>query len=134
MLNIEEQNSITKRFLQLSSAGHALGKKQNSGKFMSNHYVSSNCIFSDQCLVTILVLLVFLNFYFPYLNFTKLVSDRIESNPGPNINGSYWYLLKLKIWNNRFERIILCNMLFISQKGFCLGKKWYRLYTRIIEW
>ena len=43
--------------------------------------------FSDQFLVTILVLLVTLNFHFPYFKFSKLVSDGVESNPGPNING-----------------------------------------------
>ena len=43
--------------------------------------------FSDQFLVTILVLLVILNFHFAYFKFAKLVSDGVESNPGPNING-----------------------------------------------
>ena len=81
-----KHNSRTKIFSQLSSAGHALGKKQNSARFMSKHYVSSVCFFFYQFLVTILVLLVILNFYFPYFKFAKLVSDGVESNPGPNIN------------------------------------------------
>ena len=51
-----KHNSTTKRLSRLSSAGHALGKKQNFARFMSNHYVSSDCFFSDQFLVTILVL------------------------------------------------------------------------------
>ena len=49
---------------------------------MSNHYVSSECFFSDQFLVTILVLLVILDFYFADFKFAKLVSDGVESNPG----------------------------------------------------
>ena len=61
-----KHNSRTKRFSRLSSAGHALGKKQNSARFMSNHYVSLDCLFSDGFLVTILVLLVILNFHFAY--------------------------------------------------------------------
>ena len=40
-----KHNSRTKIFSQLSSAGHALGKKQNSARFMSKHYVSSVCFF-----------------------------------------------------------------------------------------
>ena len=51
-----KHNSTTKRLSRLSSAGHALEKKQNFARFMSNHYVSSDCFFSDQFLVTILVL------------------------------------------------------------------------------
>ena len=82
-----KHNSRRKRFSRLSSAGHTPGKKQISARFMSNHYVSSDCFFSDQFLVTILVLLVFLDFYFADFKFAKLVSDGVESNPGPNING-----------------------------------------------
>ena len=51
-----KHNSRTKKFSQLSSAWYALGKQQNSARFMSDHYVSSDCFFSDQFLVTILVL------------------------------------------------------------------------------
>ena len=54
---------------------------------MSNHYVSSNCFFSDQFLVPILVLLVILNFHSAHFKFAKLVFDGVESNPRPNING-----------------------------------------------
>ena len=82
-----KHNSRRKRFSRLSSAGHTPGKKQNSARFMSNHYVSSDCFFSDQFLVTILVLLVILDFYFADFKFARLVSDGVESNPGPNING-----------------------------------------------
>ena len=82
-----KHNSKRKRFSRLSSAGHTSGKKKNSARFMSNHYVSSDCFFSDQFLVIILVLLVILDFYFGNFKFAKLVSDGVESNPGPNING-----------------------------------------------
>ena len=51
-----KHNSRTKRFPRLSSAGHALGKRQNFARFMCNHYVSSDCFFSIQFLVTMLVL------------------------------------------------------------------------------
>ena len=116
-----KHNSRTKRFSRLSSAGHALEKKQSSARFMSNHYVSSNCFFfSDQFLVTILVLLVILNFHFAYFYFAKLVSDGVKSNPGPNINGIGIYE------NSKYEIIGLKESFFAicysAQKNFCLGK------------
>ena len=128
-----KQNSRTKGFSRLLSAGHALGKMQNSARFMSNHCVSSNCFFSDQFLVTILVLLLILNFHFAYFKFAKLVSDGVGSNPGPNINGIGIY------GNSKYEiiglkELILCKLLFSSKKSFCLGKNWYRLYTTTPEW
>ena len=114
-----KHNSRTKRFSRLSSAGHALGKKQNSAKFMSNHYASSDCFFSDQFLVTTLVLLAILNFHFAYfLSDLFLMELKITQ-------GQIWILLAFKIWNCWFERIILCNMLFSSEKSFCLGKNLY---------
>ena len=61
-------------------------KKTNSARFMSNHYVSSNRCLSDRFLVTILLLLVILSFHFAYFKCAKLVSDGVESNPGPNTN------------------------------------------------
>ena len=61
-------------------------EKQNSARFMSNHYVSSNRCLSDRFLVTILLLLVILSFHFAYFKCAKLVSDGVESNAGPNLN------------------------------------------------
>ena len=103
-----KQNSRTKGFSRLSSAGHALGKKQNSARFMSNRYVPSNCFFSDQFLVTILVLLLILNFHFGYFKFAKLVSDGVGSNPGPNINGIGIY------GNSKYEIIGLKESFFVN--------------------
>ena len=40
-----KHNSRKKMFSRLSSAGHTLGKKQNSARFMSNYYVSFDCNF-----------------------------------------------------------------------------------------
>ena len=75
-------------------------KKQNSARFMSNHYIFSDCFFfSDQILVTILMLIVILNFRFAYFKFGKLVTDGVESNSGPNING-------IRIYKNSKYEII----------------------------
>ena len=128
-----KQNSRTKGFSRLLSAGHALGKMQNSARFMSNHCVSSNCFFSDQFLVTILVLLFILNFHFAYFKFAKRVSDGVGSNPEPNINGIGIYE------NSKYEIIGLKESFFAicyspQKKSFCLGKNWYRLYTTTPEW
>ena len=116
-----KHNSGTKRFSRLSSRGHALGKKQNSARFMSNYYVSSNCFFSDQFLVTILVLLVILNFHFAYFKFAKLVSDGVESNLGPNINGIGIYE------NSKYEIIGLKESFFAvgysAQKSVSVWEK-----------
>ena len=86
-------------------------KNKNSARFMSNHYVLFDCFFfSDQFLVTILVLLAILNFHFAYFKFAKLISDGVESNPGPNINGIGIYE------NSKYE------IIGFKEKRFCLGK------------
>ena len=114
-------NSRAKRFSRLPSPGHALGKKQNSARLMSNHYVSLDCLFSDGFLVTILVLLVILNFHFAYFKFAKLVSDGVESNPGPNINGIGIYE------NSKYEIIGLKESFFAvgysAQKSVSVWEK-----------
>ena len=88
---------------------------------MNNHYVSSECFFSEQFLVTTLVLLVILNFHFTYFNFAKLVSDGVESNPGSNINGIGIYK------NSKYEIIGLKESFFAicdsAQKSVFVGEK-----------
>ena len=51
--------------------------------------------------------IVILNFHFAYCRFAKLVSDRVESNPGPNING-------IDIYENSKYEIIGLNESFFA--------------------
>ena len=67
------------------------------------------------------MLLVILSFHFVYFNFPKLVSDGVESNPGPNINGIGIYEnLKYEIIGLKESVFAIC---YSAQKSVSVWEK-----------
>ena len=66
------------------------GRKQKFLDFLDEQNFSPRRYFSGHqiYLMTVLLLLVILNFHFASFKFTKLIIDGVESNPGPNHNSA----------------------------------------------